>query len=176
VPPEAGPPQVWYAINANPSLNETLRITGVPGPNGTTFVMYDVANAAAFDTAAGRPASYLVTTTATQSFSNFSPITPSTPNGIVFAFLQNSFGPNISVSPGVMDTVLYGGQIDADLMDNADGYAHYYNPDTTTVSFSYTMNSGGSTRSQEVGIAIAFKASATPTLTPTPAPTLTYLR
>jgi hypothetical protein len=173
VPPGAAPPQVWYATNANSSLNLTLSVTGVPGPNGTTFVIYDVANAGSFDAAAGRPASYLVTSSPTQSFSNFTPITPSTAKGLVFAFLQNSFGPNISVVPGIMDSVLYGGQTDADLLDNADGYAHYYNPDTSPVSFSYQMNSGGGTTSQEVGIAIAFKGAPTPSPTPIPDPSPT---
>jgi Fibronectin type III domain len=56
-------------------------------------------------------------------------------------------------------------------MDNSDVYAHYYNPDRSTVSFSYQMNSGGNSSSEEKGIAIAFKASPTPTPTPTPAPT-----
>jgi hypothetical protein len=166
VPPGAGPPQVWYATNANPSLNEAISVNGVPGPYGTTFVIYDVANAGGFDVGAGRPASYLTTSSPTQSFSGFSPITPSAPGELIFAFLQNSFGPNIAVSPGIMDTVLYGGQIDPDLMDNADGYAHYYAPDTSQTSFGYQMNSGGSPVSDEVGTAIAFAPSANPTPTP----------
>jgi hypothetical protein len=171
--PGAAPPQIWYATNATPSLNETLSIAGVPGPHGTTFVIYDVVGAGDRDTVAGRPASYFVTSNPTQSFSGFSQITPSTPNGLVFAFLQNSFGPNISVFPGIMDTILYGGQIDADLIDNSDGYAHYYNPNTSPVSFAYQMNSGAAPQSQEVGIAIAFMAGAAPTPTPTPNPTPT---
>ena len=171
--PGAGPPQVWYSTGANTSLNETIAVNGVPGPYGTTLVMYDVVNAGAFDAAAGRPSSYLVTQNPTQSFGNFDPITPSTPNGLVFAFLANSFGPNISINPGTMDSVLYGGQIDADLMNNADGYAHYYNPNTSTVSFSYQMHSGGNTQSEEIGIAIAFTANAQPTPTPTPTATPT---
>jgi hypothetical protein len=164
------PPQVWYAQNATPSLNLKLTVGGVPGPNGTTFVMYDVANVEGFDVAAGRPSSYLVTSNPTQSFSGFTPITPSTPNGLVFAFVGNSFGPAVAESPGTMDTVLYEGQIDADLMDNADVYSHYYNPNTSQVSFSYKMNSGGHPQSEEKGIAIAFKSSAGPTPTPTPTP------
>src|ERR1700730_7830956 len=171
--PGAAPPQIWYATNANASLNETLSVAGVPGPHGTTFVIYDVVGAGDRDTAAGRPASYFVTSNPTPSFSGFSQITPSTPNGLVFAFLQNSFGPVISVSPGTMDTVFYKGQFDADLIDNSDGYAHYYNPNTSPVSFAYQMNSRGSLQSQEVGIAIAFKAGATPTPTPTPSATPT---
>jgi hypothetical protein len=88
----------------------------------------------------------------------------------VFAFVGNSFGPAVAESPGTMDTVLYEGQIDADLMDNADVYSHYYNPNTSQVSFSYKMNSGGHPQSEEKGIAIAFKSSAGPTPTPTPTP------
>jgi hypothetical protein len=168
IPPGYGPAQVWYAENAKTSLNETISVANVPGPHGTTFVMYDVENAGGFDTAAGRRASSLTTSSATQSFSGFSPITPSVPGELVFAFLANSFGPNVSVSPGTMDTVLYGGQIDADLMDNADGYAHVYAQGTGTISFSYTMNSGGSSTSNERGIAIAFKPALTPPPTPTP--------
>jgi hypothetical protein len=163
-----GPPQVWYATNAQASLNLNLTITGTPGAHGTTLVFYDVVNAGAYDTSAGRPSSYLVTTSPTQSFSNFCPITPSQTGELIFDFLQCSFGPVVVVSPGTMDTVLYGGEIDADLMDNADGYAHYYSNSTSTTSFSYTMNSGEHVRSQEVGIAIAFSAAS---LTPTPKPT-----
>jgi hypothetical protein len=171
IPPGYGPAQVWYATNANSSLNETINVTGVPGPYGTTFVMYDVANAGGYDTAAGRPASAMTTSSPTESFSGFSQITPSGPGELVFAFLANSFGPNISVSPGIMDTVLYGGQIDADLMDNADGYAHVYASGTSPISFAYKMNSGGNSQSVERGIAIAFKPSASPTPTPIPTPT-----
>src|SRR5580704_10210470 len=99
--------------------------------------------------------------------------TPSSANGLVFAFVANSFGPNTTASPGILDTITYGGQLDADLMDNADGYSHYYNPDTSTENWTYQMNSGGNPISDERGIAIAFKASATPTPTPTPVPTPT---
>jgi hypothetical protein len=169
----AYPPQVWYASNANSSLNETITVGGVPGPNGTTFIMYDVTGAGAYDTGAGRPSSYFVTSSPTQSFSGFTPITPSSPGELVFAFLANSFGPNVSVSPGIMDTSLYTGQIDADLMDNSDGYTHIYCPNTSAVSFSYTMNSGGNSTSDERSIAIAFKSSSSPTPTPSPTPSAT---
>jgi hypothetical protein len=102
--------------------------------------------------------------------------TPSSANGLVFAFVANSFGPNTTASPGILDTITYGGQLDADLMDNADGYSHYYNLDTSTENWTYQMNSGGSPVSVERGIAIAFKSASsmpTPTPSPTPIPTPT---
>lgn len=95
--------------------------------------------------------------------------TPSTPNGLVFAFLANSFGPNVSASPGILDSVTYGGQIDADLMNNADGYSHYYNRDTSTENWTYQMN-GSSSTSVERGIALAFLNAPSPTPSPTPTP------
>jgi hypothetical protein len=46
-------------------------------------------------------------------------------------------------------------------MDNADGYAHYYNSSTAPVSFGWVMNSS-MLREQSVAIAIAFKAAGSP--------------
>jgi hypothetical protein len=55
----------------------------------------------------------------------------------------------------VFDTVTYGGEIDRDSMDNADGYAHYFSSSTAPVSFSWKMNSNDLPETS-LGVAIGF--------------------
>src|SRR6266446_5729016 len=66
IPPGYPPPQVWYATNATSSLNLTIPIAGAPGPGGTTFVLYDVVNAGAYDATMGRSANAYTTSSPTQ--------------------------------------------------------------------------------------------------------------
>ncbi len=169
------PPQIWFAANASTSFALTITpncqggSSGAgAGDNGTSFYIYDVAGAGDFDATAGFATAELTTSSFNQALSNFPTITPSVANGFIFTTLQNSFGPPGSLTNpvppiGFLDTSLYGGQIDADLMNNADGYSHYYNPDTSTVSFNYIMNSSQSA-SNELGIAFAFKPLAAPSI------------
>ena len=86
-------------------------------------------------------------------------ITPSTPNGLVIATMATYQGViTAGTVPGqTLDSVTYGNQIDADLLDNADGYAHYYNPDTSPVTFEWTL--GATSLSGEFPQIVAFKAA-----------------
>jgi hypothetical protein len=156
IPPGYDPPQVWFAQNAATAQNMSISITGTPGPNGTTFVCYDVVNAGPLDTVMGQPRAALTTSSATQLVTHMPDATPSSSGGLVFNVTGSSFGPNTSASPGILDTITYGGQVDNDLMDNADSYSHYYNPDTSLESWSMQMN-GSASSSVERGIVIGFK-------------------
>jgi hypothetical protein len=171
-----GPPQCFYAANATTSPNLTLAITGPTGISSQiSFVIYDIAGAATspFDTS--WDASGNAPTEPEGNFS-FGTITPSTSNGLVIATMATYSGV-ITATTGsvqVLDSVTYGNETDADLMDNADAYAHYYNSDTSPITFSWTL--GGDQSSAEAPQIVAFEAAAAgPSLTPapTPAPTAT---
>lgn len=152
-------PQIWYAPNA--STNSSMRIS--PGASGyaVSLVFYDVAGAATnpYDTAAGLPINS-VSNTDNSMLIGVPVITPSTTNGLVFAFMSNGMGPTVGMrnSDQVLDTITYGGEVDRDAMDNADGYAHYFNPAASAVSFDWLMNSSGLPETS-TAVAIAFKST-----------------
>ena len=161
-------PQVWYCVNATPSntLKVSMTLTaGASNSSGglmTTFVFYDCVGAAAasFDSVAG-----IVTQAVTNQ--NNTPITlptisPSTPNGIVFAVMGNYYGPTLGLSNAAQryDSPTYTGQIDNDNLINADGYAHFYNTAAGSVSFTWTMASVIVSELSSA-LAIAFKSSGT---------------
>jgi hypothetical protein len=146
-----------------------------------SFVIYDIAGAATspFDTS--WDASGNAPTEPEGNFS-FGTITPSTSNGLVIATMATYSGV-ITAATGsgqVLDSATYGNETDADLMDNADAYGHYYNPNTSPITFSWTL--GAAQTSVEAPQIVAFKAAAagpsptpipTPTPTPMPSPTST---
>jgi hypothetical protein len=168
-----GPPECFYAANASTSPNLQITITGPTGISSQlSLVIYDIAGASAspFDTQWDDSGNYEI-----ENEGNFSlgTITPSTSNGLVFATMATYDGV-ITAATGtnqVLDAITYSGEVDADLMDNADGYAHYYNPTPGTITFSWTL--GGVSSSVEAPQIVAFKASASSTPTPTPTPTAT---
>ena len=157
--PAHGPdvPQFLYAANANTSPD--LQITPTVTFPITTIVMYDVAGAATspYDTTAGVPSTWQ-TNSNNSDLVGLPVITPSGPNELVFALLNDGVGPTIGLvgSGFVLDTITYGGEIDDDSMDNADGYAHYVGPTTSPVSFRWKMNSS-KVPETSLGVAIAFK-------------------
>ncbi len=167
------PSQTWFAANATTALNQTITPncqggTGGAGAgdNGTTFFLYDVIGAGDFDATAGYQTNWISTSSATQSCPAFLSITPTVANGFIFLLISCSFGPPGSLdtpSGSVLDTSLYGGQVDADLMDNADAYCHYYNPNTSAAVFGFTLNGSAST-SFNKGITFAFKPAAAPSI------------
>jgi hypothetical protein len=156
------PSQFFWAANANTAQNLTITPIGPgTGDDAVTFVLYDVVNAASapYDTAAGQPTFNINNTGRT--IYNAPVINPSTPNGLVFAVMNNASGPTtgLTVAGEVLDTVTYGGEIDADAIDNADGYAHFNNPTASPVPFNWSMNCS-SLPEESLAIAIAFKGVA----------------
>jgi hypothetical protein len=83
--------------------------------------------------------------------------TPSTANELVFGTMADGIGPTTGlIGTGFFfDTVTYGGEIDRDSMDNADGYGHYFSSSTAPVSFSWKMNSNDLPETS-LGVAIGF--------------------
>jgi hypothetical protein len=154
-----GAPQCFYAPNATTSPNLSLSIAGPSGISSqVSLVIYDIIGAATspFDVSwdnSGNditeyPGSFVLRT-----------LTPSTPNGLVIAAMATYQGViGAGTLPGqTLDSVTYGNEIDADLLDNADGYAHYYNPDTSPVTFGWTL--GATSLSGEFPQVVAFKAA-----------------
>ena len=152
-------PQVWYAAMANtsPDLRLTLTLAGA-----TSIVMYDVAGAADApnDAAAGIPQIWQ-TNEANADLVDFPVITPAEPNELVFGVMGNGLGPSTGMvgSGFVFDTITYGGEIDRDSMDNADGYAHYFSSSAAPVSFGWKMASSELPETS-IAIAVAFKSRA----------------
>src|SRR5262249_50981542 len=141
--PQSNAPQIWYAANA--VTGPTLRVTPTQSPMfGVSLVFYDITGAATspYDSAAGLP---LVDkdNNNNSNLLHMPDITPSTPNGLILVVMPNGYGPPTGmVGAGfTLDTITYGGEIDRDNMDNADGYAHYYNSTATLVSFGWVMHS-----------------------------------
>ena len=137
---------------------------------------YDVVNAAtpvAYD-------SYATGSIGTESWpGNFTlgSITPSTANGLIFATLGTLEGSIHGAVGQSFDAPYYGGEVDWDNLINNDGYSHYYNPDTSSVTFGWTLQTSGGSPGINVAIT-AFKGATSaptpsPTATPTPSPTAT---
>ena len=162
VPPEqSNRPQIWYATNA--AAAPDLRISITAAYYSISLVLYDVTGAAGspYDETAGIPAASQLNTN-NADLLDMPVIRPSTSKGVIFAVMNDGLGPTIGmVGDGLtLDTITYGGEIDRDNMDNADGYAHAYNSTTAPVSFGWVMNS--SELPEDSGaIAIAFMAAET---------------
>jgi hypothetical protein len=152
-------PQLFYAAAA--STSSTLRVTIVTGGGGQGVTMYDVAGAATspFD----KSASAFGAISASADITHAPDITPSTPNGLVFAVLNMGEGPpSGSIRTNyVFDSVYYTGEIDGSLMNSGDGRGHIYNSNTSTLAFGYHVRNIAS--SAWSGSAVAFKAGSTPT-------------
>jgi hypothetical protein len=155
-----GAPQCFYAPNATTSPSLSLTMVGPTGISSqVSYVIYDIIGAATspFDVSWDNSGSD--TTEYAGSFA-LGTITPSTPNGLVIATMATYLGvlDAGTVPEQTLNSVTYGNEVDADLMDNADGYAHYYNPDTSTLTFGWTL--GATNLSGEFPQIVAFKAAA----------------
>jgi hypothetical protein len=160
VPQQTDFPQIWYATNAGTSPDLTIAPGRAADGNGVTLVFYDITGAASapYDGVAGVPTAGMLNSS-NADLLGMPIITPSTSNGFVVAVMSNGYGPTTGMvdSGFTLDTVTYGNQIDADLLDNSDGYAHYYNTGTSPVSFGWVMNSS-TLPEYSAAVAIAFKA------------------
>jgi chitodextrinase len=147
-------PQMWYAAHATTGVNLRITPTMLQYP-GVSFVLYDVEGAAnsPYDSVAGTPFTWKSNTNNTPLL-GLPVITPSVPGELIFAIMNDGEGPTIGmVGTGfVLDTITYGGEIDRDSFDNADGYAHYYSSSTAPVSFGWVMHSS---RTPETSLAWA---------------------
>ena len=150
--------QCWFASNAvarvvPPNIMSVANASG----QSTILKIYDVENAAAspYDTFAENESTQGA---AGASVSSMATITPGTSNGLIIDCMGMFVGPPsglTSPSGGVFGSVYWSGQTDSSTFNSADGYALYYNPNTSAVSFNWTT--ANASASQCNGLAVAFK-------------------
>ena len=176
--------QIVYAANAAtaPTLSGITVGLSAVGTGDDMFNLYDITGAATspFDlgtTNLGNQTSNGPLTTGI--------ITPTTSNGIVLHVNSIDFHTEASMSSpagGTFDTIVNdldnndppGGGTDVSTLDMDNAYAHFYNPTTSQVSFTFTATfTPGGTQGVLLwgGATAAFKSNVGPTPTPTPTPT-----
>ena len=166
IQPASDEPQIWYSANTTANPNLTVTIHGAAGPT-ITVLFYDILGAAAnpLDVAAGAPSTDVSNQT---TVNNMPSITPTTANGLVIAVMGLGQGPGLGLNTGaptgaVFDLVTYTGELDLDLMENADGQAHLYNTSTATVNWNWHITANPN--NSAFATAVAFKsATAAPTV------------
>ena len=129
--PDGEDPQIWYAANARPGPDLKITFHMSSAPSGAqSALMYDIVNADPnpLDASAEGPNQGVTGTHLVDS----PVITPGSSNGLTIAAVTLGQGPISQLDSGspagaFFDYVYYDNEIDLDLMDNADGRAHYYN-------------------------------------------------
>ncbi|HUB12752.1 MAG TPA: hypothetical protein VMB34_12405 [Acetobacteraceae bacterium] len=152
-------PQIWFAANrpANPRLTVSIHTSGASPTNSTRFFDVQDAAAAPFDVAAGTNSTPC---SSVNAINNQPSITPTGTGELVIATMGIGQGPGLglasgSPSGGVWDLTTYTGELDLDLMENADALGHVYNTTTATENWNWAMTSvGNDSCSAE---AVAFK-------------------
>ena len=157
--PDPSEPQFWFAGNATTGddLLVSLHLSGTSAT--ATVVAYDITGAAAspLDVVAGTP---ITNISGGSSITNAPSITPTTPNGLVIASMDIGQGPGlaaISPSGATWDLVTFAGEIDLDLLENADAKAHLYYSSTAAQNWSWTVTP--ISNNSYSALAVAFKAA-----------------
>ena len=179
--------QIVYAANAAtaPTLSGITVALSEVGTGDDMFNLYDITGAAAlpFDLATtnlGNQTSNGPLTTGT--------ITPTSVNGLVLHVNSIDFHTEVSMSSpagGTFDSVVNdlddadppGGGTDVSTLDMDNAYAHFYNPTTGLVSFTFLATSTPNGTQGVLlwgGATAAFKRNVSPTPTPTPTATPTF--
>lgn len=167
-PDDSTEPQMWHADNATTDLDSKLTVNFAASPLATTWVLYDIAGVAAVnpvDTVVGVPSVNCNTCPTFCTEANDSPIiTPASSGGMVITSLTLGIGPSIGFgagapAPAFFDLVNYAGESDNDLMDNADGKAHFYNPDTTTEHWNWVVAQDSCVSTSYASLGIHIKAA-----------------
>ncbi len=151
--------QIWYAANrpANPGLIVSIHTSGTSPTNSTRF--FDVQGAATspFDAAAGTD---LTPCSSETTLNDMPTITTTGANELVIATMGIGDGPGLGMASGapsgaVWDLPTYSGEIDLDLMENADAAAHVYTGAASTEHWNWTITSNGDNSCSSE--AVAFK-------------------
>jgi hypothetical protein len=136
--------QIWYSLGNTADTSNKITITNSGSGPGGTYVLLDVMHATAFDVAgtAGLGCSSVA------SIADDPDITPTHANGLVIVNMADGQGPVkavtspfASASAAGFHPTTYSGELDTDLMWNADGYAAYYNPSTAAENWTWTIAS-----------------------------------
>ncbi len=121
--------QIWYSANrsANPNLIVTIHTSGASDTNSVRFFDIQGASASPVDVAAGTDPTVCTSGT----INNQPTLTTTGPNELVIATMGIGDGPGLGLASGapsgaVWDLVTYSGEVDNDLMENADAAAHVY--------------------------------------------------
>src|SRR5262249_13740748 len=161
--PDDEDPQIWYAVNAtpDPSLKVTLHMSS-PSPGAQSALMYDIVNAAPVgpDAVAER----LKAPVTGAHLANSPVLTPASANGLTIAAITLGQGPISQLDTGsppgaIFDYVYYDDEIDTDLMDNADGRAHYYNGSDMTPEHWNWLLVGPTSNNNSAATAVHFKTA-----------------
>jgi hypothetical protein len=185
----AGTPQLYHADDATTGNNLVVTLHTTTRRGNDLVVMYDVAGAATspLDTAATAANSSTLTAagrgatknSATQrnagdALTDAPSIVPSNANGLIFGSMNIGLGPSSGSSAFTYDYIPAtwnsdGG--DNNGFGNGDGMSHYFNPNTSTVNFGYTMTNASPATWN--ALAAAFKAGTGDTTPPTAPSNLT---
>jgi hypothetical protein len=151
--------QMWAAVNATPDTQLTLTVTHNTIVD-TTLLLYDIAGAAA------SPIDAHASTTGSQgSPGNITSvaITPVTANGLVLGIIGVDFNTvdGLSGATYFIDSNTYNGENTSgpDCMDENNGWGHYYNPNTSQVTFTWTQFFGSPQAGSWAAMATVFKAA-----------------
>ncbi len=151
-------PQIWYAGNRTPNSNLTVSIhsSGSSPTNSVRFFDIQGASASSMDVAAGTD----LTSCDSGTINSQPTITPTGPNELVIATMGIGNGPGLGLGVGapdgaVWDITTFSGEVDTDLMENADALAHVYTAATSVENWNWniTPNSNNSCSAE----AVAFK-------------------
>ena len=160
--PDNEDPQIWYVANATPDPNLKITFHMSSAPTGAqSALMYDIVGADANPVDARGEK---LNATVTSSHLVDSPvITPGSANGLTIAAVTLGQGPISQLDSGappgaVFDYVYYSNEIDTDLMDNADGRAHFYNTDTTTEHWNWLLV-GPTSNNNYASVALHFRSA-----------------
>ncbi|PWU18888.1 MAG: hypothetical protein C5B49_06500 [Bdellovibrio sp.] len=153
-------PQIWYSPNAKPNSNLSVTIH-ISGQSPTmTFLFWDISGAAAspLDTTAGVPSTDVSNQT---TVANMPTITTTVANDLIIAVVGDGDGPILGFNSGVpagavFDLVTYSGEIDLDLMENADAQAHFYSSSPLTLTWNWRITANPS--NSVSATAVSFKA------------------
>jgi len=170
--PDDQDPQIWYVANARPDPNLKISFHMSHAPTGSqTALMYDIVGA---DVDPVDARAETQNAAVTGSHLTDSPvITPGSPNGLTIAAVTLGQGPISRLDTGapdgaVFDYVYYSNEIDTDLLDNADGRAHFYNPDTTPEHWNWLLV-GPIPDNNYASVAVHFRAARSQAQTLAPA-------
>lgn len=134
--------QIWFAANrsANPNLKVSIHTSGASPTNSVRFFDIQGASASPLDVAAGTD----LTACTASPISNQPTITPTGANELVIATMGDGDGPVLGLAPGApngatWDLTTYSGEVDNDLMENADALAHVYTTTAGIVNWNWTI-------------------------------------
>lgn len=156
--------QIWYAAGATSSNNLVVTVSKDAYNTADTIVFYDVSGATAspFDNAVqatGNQAS-------TGNF-NTNSITPTTTGGLIIAIMGVALNTisDTTTANALFDSQFYDNNTGTfSQLDENNGWAHYYNSTTSTVTFGWhPLHPAGSNIGNWAALSVAFKGVAVPT-------------